>query len=62
MRSCLKRLDGLTFNYVEDDEALWLERAFEESDVQEVLKVLNDDKALGPDGFPWLFSSLVGKF
>lgn len=55
-------LDDLIFNSIEDDDALWLERAFEESDVQEVVKVLNDEKALGLDGFPWLFSGLVGKF
>lgn len=38
------KLDGPTFNSVDDDEALSLERIFKESDVQEVVKVLNDDK------------------
>ena len=39
-------MDGLTFNSVDDDEALWLERTFEESEVLEVVKVLNGDKVL----------------
>jgi hypothetical protein len=32
-------VDGLTFNFVDDGKALWLERAFEESEV-EVTKAL----------------------
>jgi hypothetical protein len=39
------KLDDLIFNSIEDDDALWLERAFEESDVQEVVKVLNNQMA-----------------
>jgi hypothetical protein len=40
------KLDGLNFNSIDDDEALWLERAFEESEVLKVVKTLNSDKAL----------------
>lgn len=36
----------LPFNSVDDDEALWLERTFEESEVLEVVKVLSGDKAM----------------
>jgi hypothetical protein len=44
--SCRPKMDGLTFNSVDDDEALWLERTFEESEVLDVVKALNGDKAL----------------
>ncbi len=33
------------------EEAIWLERPFEEEEVFMVVKALNCDKALGPDGF-----------
>jgi hypothetical protein len=49
------KLDGHTFNSVDDDKTLWLERAFEESEVLEVVKALNSDKAPGPDGFSLAF-------
>jgi hypothetical protein len=38
-------------------EATWLERAFEESEVFEVVKALNGDKAPSVDGF--LFGFLL---
>jgi hypothetical protein len=34
------RLDGLTFDSIGEDEAIWLERAFEEDEVFEVVKAL----------------------
>jgi hypothetical protein len=43
--SCQPRLDGLTFNSIGEDEAIWLERAFKEDEVFEVVKDLNGDKA-----------------
>jgi hypothetical protein len=50
------KLDVPTSNSVDEDEALWLERAFEESEVIEVLKALNVNMASGPDGFSLAFS------
>jgi hypothetical protein len=37
------------------EEAMWMERAFEESEVFEVVKALNKDKAPGPDSFSLAF-------
>jgi hypothetical protein len=44
-------LDGLSFNCIGEDEGSWLEREFEESEVNEVVRNLNGDNAVGPDGF-----------
>jgi hypothetical protein len=49
------KLDGLTFNSTDAEEATWLERAFEESEIFEVVKTLNGDKASGLDGFSLAF-------
>jgi hypothetical protein len=49
------KLDGLTFNSTDAEEAKWLERAFEESEIFEVVKTLNGDKASGLDGFSLAF-------
>jgi hypothetical protein len=51
--SCSRRPipDGLSFQSIESEEGLWLERDFEESEVLEVIKELQGDKAPGPDGF-----------
>jgi hypothetical protein len=49
------KLDGLSFNSIGDDEGSWLEREFEESDVYEVVRTLNGDKAPSPDGFSLAF-------
>jgi hypothetical protein len=51
------KLDSLTFNTVDAEEASWLERAFEESEVFEVVKALNGDEAPSLDGF--LFGFLL---
>jgi hypothetical protein len=46
------RLDGLLLDSIGGgEEANWLERPFEDDEVFEVVKALNGDKALGPDGF-----------
>jgi hypothetical protein len=42
------KLDGLLFNSIDVEEATWLERDFEESEVFEVLKALNQGKAPKP--------------
>ena len=48
------KLDGIEFLMIPQDEALWLERPFDE-EVGGVLKAFNGDKAPGPDGFPMAF-------
>jgi hypothetical protein len=56
------KLDGLSFNFVGAEEVSWLERACEESEVSEVFEVvraLNGDKAPGPSGFSMAFSDLL---
>jgi hypothetical protein len=49
------RLDGLAFNFLAAEEASQLELAFEEREVLKVVKGMNRDNALGPDGFPMTF-------
>jgi hypothetical protein len=49
------KLDGLTFDSIGEVEANWLERVFEEGEVFDVVKALNCDEALGPNGFSMAF-------
>jgi len=49
------RVDGISFSSIDADECLWLERAFEEQEVWEVVRDMNGDKAPGPDGFSMAF-------
>jgi hypothetical protein len=44
-------LDGLSFSSIGVEEATWLERVFEESEVVEMVRALNGGTAPGPDGF-----------
>jgi hypothetical protein len=44
-------LDGLSFSSIGVEEATWLERAFEESEVVEVVRALNGGTTPGHDGF-----------
>jgi hypothetical protein len=37
-------MDSLHFNSIGDEEAIWMERAFEDREVFEVMKALNGDK------------------
>jgi hypothetical protein len=39
------KLDGLSFDSIDEVDAIWLERAFEKEDVLEVVKAMNSDKA-----------------
>ena len=48
-------LDGLHFNFLDEEEAAWLERPFGEEEVFNVVMAFNGDKALGLDGFPMSF-------
>jgi hypothetical protein len=56
------KLDGLAFDSI-DEETTWLELLFEKSEVLEVVKGMNRNKAPSPDAFTlllWLSSKLVG--
>lgn len=49
------RLEGLVFNGIATEKALILERPVSEKEVLEALKSLQEEKALGLDGFPMRF-------
>lgn len=48
-------LDGLPFQSISEEEVVWVERAFEEREVFEVVKGMNGDKAPCPNHFPMAF-------
>lgn len=48
------RVDGLSFS-IDAEESTSLEREFDEQEVWEVVRDLNGDKELGPDGFTMTF-------
>jgi hypothetical protein len=48
-------VDGLSFDSILEFEASWLERAFEEEEVRNVVSAMNGDKAPGLDGFSMAF-------
>ena len=48
-------LDGINFNSLDEEEAAWLERPFDEEEIFEVVIAFNGDKAPGLDGFPLSF-------
>ena len=47
--------DILDFPRISRDNAVWLERPFEEAKIFEVIKEFNGDKSPGPAGFPMAF-------
>jgi hypothetical protein len=49
------RLDDLSFDAILESESSWLERAFEEEEVRNVVFAMKGDKAPGPDGFTMAF-------
>jgi hypothetical protein len=49
------RVEGLSFLSIDAEESIWLERAFEEKEVWDVIRDLNRDKAPSPDGFIMAF-------
>jgi hypothetical protein len=53
-------LDGIPFHTISEEEAEWVERAFEDMEVFEVVKDTNRDKDSGLDGFLWHSSMLFG--
>jgi hypothetical protein len=50
-------LDGLSFDSIDEVEASWLERNFEEKEVMEVVKAMNGDKTRGSDDFMTFFQA-----
>jgi hypothetical protein len=48
-------MDDLSFASVEEVEANWLERDFEEEEVRRVVKAMNGDKAPGTGDFSMAF-------
>ena len=48
-------MEGLEFDQIEGLERDWLERRFEKEEILWVVKELEGDKALGPDGFSMAF-------
>ncbi|XP_040989014.1 uncharacterized protein LOC121236643 [Juglans microcarpa x Juglans regia] len=49
------KLDSLAFDSIEQLDAEWLEREFEEEEILDVVKGMDKDKAPGPDGFTLTF-------
>jgi hypothetical protein len=45
------RVDGLSPLSIDEDQSIWFDRDFEEQEVWEVVRDLNGDKVLGPNGF-----------
>ena len=48
-------MEGLEFDRIGDMERVWLERKFEREEILQVVKELEGDKALSPDGFSMAF-------
>jgi hypothetical protein len=48
-------LDGIQFEAISEENALWLDRPFEESEIETVVQGCNGDKAPGLDGFSLAF-------
>ena len=48
-------VEGLEFDCIGDMERVWLERKFEREEIFQVVRDLEGDKALGPDGFTMAF-------
>ncbi|XP_035551741.1 uncharacterized protein LOC108989210 [Juglans regia] len=49
------KLDGMFFDSIDEASADWLERAFEEDEVLDVVRGMARDKGSGPDGFSMAF-------
>jgi hypothetical protein len=48
-------LGVLPFDSIGENEAIWLESAFEEDELFEVVETLNSDKPFGPNSFTMAF-------
>jgi hypothetical protein len=49
------KMENQAFSSIDEEEKMWMERDFEEVEVWEVVKGMDGDKALGPDGFTMAF-------
>jgi hypothetical protein len=54
-------LYGLSFDSIGEIEANWLEGVFNVDEVFELVKALNSDKFLGPDGYSMAFFQVCWK-
>ena len=48
-------LDDVEFSRISEEDAIWLDRPFDENEVFGVINGFNGDKAPGPDGFSMAF-------
>jgi len=48
-------VDGFSFRSIDVEERNWMEREFEQSEVLEVMRNFNGNKARGPDRFSMAF-------
>jgi len=48
-------VEGISFDFILESEASWMERAFEEEEVRNVVSAMDGDKVPGPDGFSMAF-------
>ena len=48
-------LDDMEFSRISEEDALWLDRPFDEEEVYGVINGFNGDKAPGPNGFSMTF-------
>lgn len=48
-------LEGVEFDVISEAQQRWMERPFMKEEVKQGLNSMEDDKALGPDGFPIKF-------
>ena len=55
-------MDGHSFDSIDEAQASWLERDFEEREVWQVVKAMNGDKASGPNELYSILPSLLGCF
>jgi hypothetical protein len=56
------KLDSLSFMSTNAKERNWLERDVKESEVLEVVREFNGDRAPGLGDLLWLFSKSVGRY
>ncbi|XP_058770694.1 uncharacterized protein LOC131644257 [Vicia villosa] len=48
-------LDGICFDKISEEDRIWLERPFQEEEINEALKGCGVAKSPGPDGFSFMF-------
>ena len=48
-------MDGIQFSTISNEDALWFERPFEETEIETMVQDCHGGKAPGPDGFSLAF-------